>query len=259
MSNVIKSTVVGNLEIIKNFYIPELNRSRTIRIWTPSNYNKAIKYPVIYMHDGQNLFDDYTSFAGEWGIDETIEALIKTNKTKGFIVVGIDNSEQRMSEYTPNWGDIKDAQGELYAKFIVNTLKPYIDRKYNTFKDPNNTIIMGSSMGGLISFYIGLMYQETFGYIGALSTSFQINSVDARNKFINSLNYNNPPFLYLDAGTLEHSMNYIGDVKNSLINAKYNKDKIYTLIKENHAHNEASWRERFKDILLFFIEKMGEH
>ena len=229
MSNTIKSTVVGNLEIIENFFIPELNCNRTIRIWTPANYNKAIKYPVIYMHDGQNLFDDSTSFAGEWGVDETIEELIKTNKTNGFIVVGLDNSKHRMSEYTPNWGDIKDAKGKLYASFIVNTLKPYVDKNYSTFKDRNNSIIMGSSMGGLISFYIGLMYQETFGYIGVLSTSFQINSVDARNKFINSLKYKNPPFLYLDAGTIEHSMNYLNDVKESLISANYNKDKIYTL------------------------------
>src|SRR5690554_456652 len=152
MSNVIKSTVVGNLEIIKNFYIPELNRSRTIRIWTPSNYNKAIKYPVIYMHDGQNLFDDYTSFAGEWGVDETIEDLIHNNITNGFIVVGIDNSKHRMNEHAPNWGDVKGAEGELYAKFIVETLKPYIDNNYNTLKNLNNTIIIGSSMGGLISF-----------------------------------------------------------------------------------------------------------
>lgn len=258
MSKNSKSTVVGNLEIIENFYMPELNRFRTIRVWTPSNYNTSNKYPVIYMHDGQNLFDDYTSFAGEWGVDESIENLIINSKTKGFIVVGIDNSEFRMSEYTPNWGDIESAEGDKYAKFIVNTLKPYIDSNYNTLKDRNNTIIMGSSMGGLISFYTGLNYQKTFGYIGSLSTSFQINSVEARNKFINSLDYSNPPFLYLDAGTLEHSMNYINDVKTSLINAGQNKDKIYSLIKDKHAHNEGAWRIRFKDILLLLIEKMGE-
>lgn len=254
-----KSTVVGNLEVIENFYMPELNRFRSIRIWTPSTFNKKIKYPVIYMHDGQNLFDDFTSFAGEWGVDETIENLIETNKTKGFIVVGIDNSEHRMSEYTPAWDDIENALGDKYAKFIVNTLKPYIDSNYNTLSNKDNTVIIGSSMGGLISFYIGLKYQESFGYIGALSTSFQINSIAAREKFIKSLNYSNPSFLYLDAGILEHSMNYIDDVKNSLLNTNYNKDKIYTLIKENHAHNEIYWRERFKDILLLFISKMGEH
>src|SRR5690554_428848 len=119
MNNNRKSTVVGTLKIIENFYMPELKRYRTIRIWMPSTYNKDEKYPVIYMHDGQNLFDDYTSFADEWQVDETIEHLIKVNKTNGFIIVGIDNSEFRMDEYTPNWGDIKDAEGDLYAKFIV--------------------------------------------------------------------------------------------------------------------------------------------
>ena len=119
MKNNAKSTVVGNLKIINNFYVPELNRYRTIRVWTPSSYDKSIKYTVIYMHDGQNLFDDYTSFAGEWGVDETIEDLIHNNITNGFIVVGIDNSKHRMNEYAPNWGDVKGAEGELYAKFIV--------------------------------------------------------------------------------------------------------------------------------------------
>jgi len=152
MKNNAKSTVVGNLKIINNFYMSELNRYRTIRVWTPSSYDKSIKYTVIYMHDGQNLFDDYTSFAGEWGVDETIEDLIHNNITNGFIVVGIDNSKHRMNEHAPNWGDVKGAEGELYAKFIVETLKPYIDNNYNTLKNLNNTIIIGSSMGGLISF-----------------------------------------------------------------------------------------------------------
>lgn len=237
--------------------MPELNRYRTIRVWTPSSYDKSIKYTVIYMHDGQNLFDDYTSFAGEWGVDETIEDLIHNNITNGFIVVGIDNSKHRMNEYAPNWGDVKGAKGELYAKFIVETLKPYIDNNYNTLKNRNNTIIIGSSMGGLISFYTGLKYQDIFGYIGALSTSFQINSLEARNNFINSNNYNNPPFLYLDAGTLEHSMNYISEVKTSLFNANYNKNSLYTFIKENHAHNELAWKERFRAVLLLFIKNMN--
>jgi len=122
-------TVVGNLDIITDFEMPQFTdgRTRTIRVWTPSNYNKDDKtkhYAVIYMQDGQNVFDTKTSFAGEWEVDETIEKMILENNVDGFIVVGIDNSSKRMEEYTPNWQDQTDAEGGLYAQFIVETLKP---------------------------------------------------------------------------------------------------------------------------------------
>ena len=106
------STVVGNLDIF-TMTMTSLNKTRKIRVWTPSSYdpNGTKRYPVLYMHDGQNLFDKYTSFAGEWGIDESIEALIESKGIDGFIVVGIDNGSDRMIEYTPNWGDTPEMEG----------------------------------------------------------------------------------------------------------------------------------------------------
>ena len=151
------STVVGNLDIF-TMTMTSLNKTRKIRVWTPSSYdpNGTKRYPVLYMHDGQNLFDKYTSFAGEWGIDESIEALIESKGIDGFIVVGIDNGSDRMIEYTPNWGDTPEMEGGKYGEFIINELKPHIDKNYLTLKDRENTMIGGSSMGGLISFILAL-------------------------------------------------------------------------------------------------------
>src|SRR5690554_3425713 len=246
------------LDIIENFQVKALNTTRTIRVLLPKNYNKEIKYPVIYMHDGQNLFEEETSFAGHWKIKESIDLLIDKFKIPGFIVVGIDNSSNRMNEYTPNWSDSNDALGLNYAKFIAEELMPYINSNYSTNKDFKDTLIMGSSMGGLISFYTALLYPNLFGMAACLSTSFQINSIEARNEFIESLKIdNNYPVIYLDAGTEEHSMNYISDVKDALIKNGYNKNKIYTHIELNHAHNEEAWQKRFPKIikLLYKLDK----
>ena len=245
-------TVVGNLDIIDDLSMPQFTdgRTRTVRVWTPADYDKedtATKYPVVYMHDGQNVFDAATSFAGEWKVDETITELIKDGDLgKGAIVVGIDNSEHRMSEYTPKWGDTANAEGDLYGKFIVETLKPYIDEHYNTLTDKDNTMIAGSSMGGLISFATGLAYPEVFGMVGAFSSSFQIPSQENRQKFINSIDYSKDlPRLYLDAGKLETLYTYILPVSNELYNAGYPQEKIYTLIDEKGTHSESSWSNRF--------------
>lgn len=244
------STVVGNLDTFK-MTIPILNRERIIRVWTPSNYEpKGTKrYPILYMHDGQNLFDKYTSFAGEWGIDETIEELIQNKGIDGFIVVGIDNSEHRMNEYTPNWSDMIDAEGGLYGEFIVNVLKPHIDENYLTLTAKEHTMIGGSSMGGLISFYIGLKYKNTFGHILAMSSSFHRNTKEARQEFINSLTTENLPKLYLDSGYPKDNSEYVDVVKQELINKGYPESLIYTRKVEGHSHNEASWRSRFPEAI----------
>jgi predicted alpha/beta superfamily hydrolase len=136
-----------------NFFIPQLNRYRRIWIYLPVSYaTSGKKYPVLYMHDGQNVFDDSTSFSGEWGVDETLDTL--EIKTKEVIVVAIDNGgDKRMNEYSPYDMDrFGKGEGDLYVDFLVNTLMPYINRNYRTKKYGRNTFVAGSSMGGLISF-----------------------------------------------------------------------------------------------------------
>lgn len=259
-------TVVGNLTVINDFLMPEYGEeiTRTIRIWTPLGYdpNGTTTYPVIYMQDGQNLFDLYTSFAGEWEIDETITRLMLENDFPGAIVVGIDNAGAgRLNEYTPNWSDTPSAGGALYAQFIVDTLKPYIDQNYLTKPEREHTMIAGSSMGGLISFYIGLSYPEVFGMVGAFSTSFQINTQAARNEFITSLDTTEPlPRLILDAGSLESLDTYVPIVVQELSDAGYPMDNVFAQVVDGQGHNESAWRLRFADsVLWLFSQATGNY
>src|SRR5690606_36165183 len=140
----------------------------------PPDYETSAKYyPVLYMHDGQNLFDVRTSFSGEWKVDEHLDSLFLLGDP-GCIVVGIDNGgTNRINEYSP-WVNPQygGGQGDQYIEFLIETLKPYIDQNYRTLPDAEHTGIMGSSMGGLISYYGGLTNQNVFGRIGAFSSSF---------------------------------------------------------------------------------------
>ncbi|MGQ8869798.1 alpha/beta hydrolase [Myroides sp. TSA_177.3] len=169
------STAPEQLIVLENFIMPELHRTRAIRIYLPKNYKTAQQaYPVWYMHDGQDLFDEASSEGRlgpvEWGIDETVERL-----GDQYIIVGIDHEyekNRREKEYaffptiqTPI------AEGKQYLAFIVQTLKPYIDANYRTLKDKEHTGIAGGSLGGLISLYGGLTYPTVFGKVGVFSPS----------------------------------------------------------------------------------------
>lgn len=156
------------------FLIPGLDRQRTVRLYLPPNYeHETQSYPVIYMHDGQNVFDDATAYADEWGVDESLNTLAKTSGRK-FIVVAIDNGgDFRMNELSP-WTNKRfgEAQGKAYMQLIVDVVKPYIDNNYRTKADVKNTAIMGSSMGGLITHYAVHNYPEVFGKAGIFSPSY---------------------------------------------------------------------------------------
>ena len=138
------------------------------------SYKKSKKsYPVIYIHDAQNLFDAETSYADEWKIDEYIDT-IQTNEA---IIVGIEHgNEKRINELTPYKHEkYSGGDGDDYITFIKNTLKPHIDVTYRTLKDANDTTIFGSSLGGLISFYATIKYPETFGKAGVFFPSFSLS------------------------------------------------------------------------------------
>ncbi len=169
-------TAADNVYILdEDFYMPQLNRNRRIWIYLPPDYNSTTKnYPVLYMHDAQNLFDVATSFSGEWEVDETLNEL-HANGDYGCIVIGIENGgAARLDEYSPWFNTQYQAggEGDEYIEFIVNELKPYVDANYRTFSGRDYTGIMGSSMGGLISHYAGIGYQDVFGKVGAFSCSF---------------------------------------------------------------------------------------
>ena len=169
------STATDNVQVLPyQFVMPELDRQRTIRLYLPPSYQHSDKrYPVIYMHDGQNLFDDQTAFAGEWGVDESLNLLAEKQGLE-VIVVAIDNgADFRMNELSP-WENKRfgEAQGKQYMDFIVEIVKPYIDTNFRSKPDRLHTAIMGSSMGGLISHYAVHAYPEVFSKAGIFSPSY---------------------------------------------------------------------------------------
>jgi len=240
-------TASSNVSIVDTaFFMPQLNRHRRIVIYLPENYKKSAKrYPVIYMHDGQNLFDNYTAGFGEWGIDECLDSLIKKGK-KGCIVVGIDNGPKRLNEYNPyTFEQFGNGEGDAYVNFIVETLKPYIDKKFRTMPNKENTIIAGSSIGGLISYYAMLKHPMVFGKAGVFSPAFW--TADGIKNLTDSLGNKINGLLFFYMGALEGEK-YLADMLNIGDRlAKVSSSYIYTTIDSEGEHNEQAWRKWFAE------------
>jgi predicted alpha/beta superfamily hydrolase len=242
------STAASNVSVMDNsFYMPQLDRSRRIRLYLPPDYETSAKnYPVLYMHDGQNLFDLYTSFAGEWEVDETLNTLFAAGKEVP-IVVGIDNGgAYRIDEYTP-WANPEygGGDGELYARFIVETLKPYIDSHYRTKPQREYTGVMGSSLGGLVSHYIGLNYQDVFGKVGVFSPSFWYS--DSSYVFAYQTGKQSSMRYFMMGGTNESTnlltqMNLMID---TLYATGFDSNELKLKVVEGGQHNELLWRTQF--------------
>ena len=239
-------TASSNVHIIDTaFYMPQLNRTKRIWIYLPKGYATNGKhYPVMYMHDGQNLFDELTSGYGEWGIDECLDSLIKKG-TPGCIIVGIDCGPKRMNEYNPY--DTKRfgaGEGDLYVNFLVQTLKPYIDSHYRTLPKKKNTIIAGSSMGGLISYYAILKHPDVFGKAGIFSPSFWI--AHPLKQLTDSLGnkLTNHSKLYFYVGGQEDNADR--DMLD-MIDELHKKSRVRYIydIDPNGKHNERAWRKYF--------------
>lgn len=243
-------TASPNVRILDNeFFIPQLNRKRRVWIYLPKNYATSGKtYPVIYMQDGQNLFNEQTAFNGEWGVDECLDSVQRITQ-KECIVVGIDNGgDKRLQEYTPYNFSFNNttitAEGEAYVQFIINTLKPFIDSKYRTKKTAEFTTIAGSSMGALISYYAILKYPQIFGNAGIFSPSFFVS--EQVYKDAEAFNSKNNVRLYLYAGGKE-SASLVSEVKRvaSILAAKDANYQITTSIDPNGEHKEKYWRTEF--------------
>ena len=227
--------------------MPGLGRERTLRLYLPPSYesNPARRYPVLYMHDAQNLFDDATSFAGEWGVDETLDDFART---RGFeaIVVGIDHGDaERTHELSP-WTNPKygPAQGEQYMAFVVDTVKPWIDAHYRTQPGRESTAILGSSMGGLISHYAIQRYPEVFSKAGVFSPSYwvspQLYTIAAEQALLPDAR------LYLFAGGKEGGgMDEAAVKMHQTLLQKNTAKQLQLHIEPGAQHNEAAWRAEF--------------
>jgi len=178
-----RSTASASVRVLSDsFAIPQLGRARRVWVYLPPDYATSTRrYPVLYMHDGQNVFNAATSFAGEWGVDETLDSL-RARGDRGAIVVAVDNGgTHRLDEYNP-WKsgnpELGGGEGAAYVDFLVHTLKPYIDRHYRTRPGRTDTGIAGSSMGGLISLYAALEHPEVFGRAGVFSCACWVAKPD---------------------------------------------------------------------------------
>jgi predicted alpha/beta superfamily hydrolase len=234
------------------FFIPQLNRARRIWIYLPEGYEKTKKeYPVMYMHDGQNIFDEYTSGFGEWGIDECLDSLIHAGK-QACIVVGIDNGPKRKNEYNPfTFRDFGEGEGDLFLNFITQTLKPFIDKKYRTLPSKENTIIAGSSMGGLISYYAMIKQPQVFGKAGIFSPAFW--AAPAINSLTDSLaaKVNGKFFFYMGG---QEGGSYVNDMLaiQELLGEK-SAAMIYSVIHDEGLHNEKAWRKWFAEFYTWIM------
>jgi predicted alpha/beta superfamily hydrolase len=243
-----QTTSTSNVHLLNtHFAIPQLNRTRKVWIYLPPDYHTSQKnYPVLYMHDGQNLFDQNTSSVGEWAVDESLNTLFSQGDY-GVIVVGVDNGgSDRLNEYSP-WVNPSygGGQGDEFMLWMVNNLKPTIDSAFRTNPQPQFTGIMGSSMGGVISQYAAIQYPQTFKKIGLLSPAFwftdslfiqeHVLGVQADMKF------------YFVSGTTEATtmVPLMVNMRDSLIHDGLDSARTKLLTWADGQHSEWFWKREF--------------
>lgn len=254
-----KHSTTANVKILsENFKIPQLNTTRKIWIYLPPDYQTSNKkYPVIYMQDGQNLFDDFTSFSGEWNVDETLNQIF-SETGQSAIVIGIDNGgASRLSEYSP-WNNEKyqtKGIGDLYLEFLTKTLKSYVDKTYRTQKQASKNLVMGSSMGGLISLYAASKYPTIFGKAGIFSPAFWFVSKDLKNYLHrNQNNLKNSKFYFVAGKNEDETMAPEIETVNELLLKKSVPEKnIVVKIDEDGTHSEDYWRRELKQALIWLL------
>ncbi|MDY0317496.1 MAG: alpha/beta hydrolase-fold protein [Candidatus Izemoplasmatales bacterium] len=260
-----------NRVIIKDIYSKNLKRNKRVRIILPLNYSLDNKsYPVIYMHDGQNLIDPSPFSNHSWEVMETMDQYYE--QLGGVIIVGVDSdSVYRIMEYSNdlnrsaikrlksmNAENIKPEADE-YGKFLVEELKPLIDKEFQTKKEKEFTFMAGSSCGGNISIYLGLKYQDVFSCIGAFSPAYYIVKKGLY-EFLDSIEINQTFRIYHDMGTKENgffSKIYFNEQKvfHDYISKKMPKENLLQVIDEGATHSELHWAKRFKKFFEFCLNK----
>jgi len=236
--------ITGSVTYHENFPSRKLGNARTLIVWTPPGYAQSTeRYPVLYIHDGQNVFDPATSFLGvDWQIDETVDSLIRQHRIEEIIVVAIYNTADRLAEYADT------EKGRAYMDFLVTEVKPFIDQNYRTKTDRDNTAIMGSSMGGLISFYLVWRFPDIFSKAACLSTSIywnngamarEIETYDGPKKSIK---------IYFDSGGVGREgllFPYFQRMNELLVTKGFQMGlDLYYFYDEKADHSEHAWAKR---------------
>lgn len=267
------SSCKGWIKEHRDFYSPQLDNKRTILVYLPPSYfeDEKKRYPVLYLQDGNNVFDTGTAFAGvAWNIEYAIERLSAAKEIRECIAVGVFNTMGRMAEYTPSWDPrFQGGKAELYGDFLANTVKIFIDGAYRTNPTPENTAIMGSSLGGLVSFWIGWHFPKVFSLVGAVSTSIWwdtrsiLRDIDSAPPGTQGLR------IWLDVGTYEGAdrdgdgvsdmVSDSRDLRDLLLERGFRLHKNLEYFEDPGAHhNEAAWRDRVERPLRFFFGLDGQ-
>lgn len=248
----------GAIAVLRDVFSPELHNERDIYVYLPPSYGLGApdaRYPVIYMHDGQNLFDPALSFAGAWRVDLAMQTAARL----GFeaIVVGVSNTgRSRIDEYAPFF-DARIGGGGMadrYLDFLLHTLKPVVDAQFRTRPEPASTAILGSSMGGLVSAYAFFRAPHAFSMCGIMSPALWF----ANRAILPYIEDADAPTgrIWLDVGTAEgartvHNVRLLRDI---LIHKGYAEgETLKCVIAAGGAHNEAAWGRRLKKAIPFLL------
>jgi len=261
-----RHTLTGNIKRHRAFPSRILGNRRDVLVYLPRGYRRLSRrrYPVLYLQDGQNVFDAATSFSGvEWSMDETAERLIKENLIEPLIIVAVANmGEERIHEYAPTRGVIdakakrnKRSKGlaRKYGHFLMDELKPYIDRKYRTKPDPEFTGLGGSSLGGLVTLAIGILYPQAFRRLMVMSPSIWWDDF-AIYRLVDSIEQKPPLKIWLDTGTAEPGWEQARELLNRLVEKGWKPQKDLQYMEAQGAdHSEAAWAGRVEPALRFLF------
>jgi predicted alpha/beta superfamily hydrolase len=272
-----KPTLTGDVRRHEHFPSKLLANERTLFVYLPPGYETDLtqRYPVFYLHDGQNVFDEATAaFGVEWSADETAERLIRSGHMRPIIIAGIANTPQRIDEYTPTRAPVREAGGKelggkggLYARFLVEEVKPFIDKTYRTIPGREQTAVGGSSLGGLISLHMARSFHDAFGMCAALSPSLSWDGGWILRAFSKDASGLGGTRFWVDAGTREVTPGEDAGKLPLLIQELRDLSVIFdgAGLAPGHdyylaevalgEHNEAAWAARFDKVLLFFFAK----
>lgn len=258
----------GEVHEHRDVYSPQLDNRRTVLVYLPPSYARepGRRYPVLYLQDGNNVFDTGTSFGGvDWHIDHAIEEMGARGEIREAIAVGIHNTVGRMAEYTPSWDPrFEGGQAERYAEFVVETVKPFVDRSYRTLTGPQDTAVMGSSLGGLVSFWMGWHYPRVFSMVGAVSTSIWWDKRSILRDVASTPPGTQGLKIWLDIGTHEGGdrdgdgvrdmVADSRDLRDLLLDRGFRMGEDLQYYEDAGAgHNELAWRLRVARPLRFFF------
>jgi enterochelin esterase-like enzyme len=242
--------------------------TRFLRVWLPPGYddgqNAARHYPVLYLNDGQNLFESSTAFAGvEWGVDETADRLIREGAIPPMIVVGIDNTgKDRIREYMPHRSmhpRILRAQGRYYPDFLIKEVMPFVESAYRISTSPENTGLGGSSLGALIALYTTIARPGVIGRLLLESPSLWASNRQAIKESRVVRVWPEKIFLAVgteEAGSPERNRTVVDDVRELaaiMRRAVLSESRLRLVIAEGAGHNEAAWAQRFPEALRFLF------